>query len=48
MLVLLLLLMIGLVFGGTLLVMDALSWAVAVAVVVLVGGAVLGNSADID
>lgn len=48
MLVLLLLVMVGLVFGGTWLVMDAVSWAAVLTVVVLIGGAVLGNSADID
>lgn len=46
--VLLLLAMLGLVFGGTWLVMNAFSWALLLAVIVLVGGAVLGNSVDID
>lgn len=46
--VLLLLAMLALVFGATWLVMDATSWAVAFALVVLVGGAVLGSSTDID
>lgn len=45
---LLLLAMVGLVFGATWLVMDAVTWAAVLAVVVLIGGAVLGNSVDID
>lgn len=46
--VLLLFAMVGLVFGATWLVMDAFAWAALLAVVVLLGGAVLGNSVDID
>ena len=45
---LLLLGMIALVFVASLVLMQALAWAVVLAVVALVGGAVLGLSADLD
>lgn len=48
MMVLLFLAMVGLVFGATWLVMDAFAWAAVLAVIVVIGGAVLGNSVDID
>lgn len=45
---LLLLAMLGLVFFTTLAMMETLGWAVLMVAVVLVGGAVLGASANAD
>lgn len=45
---LLLLGILGLVFFATLAVMNTIAWAMLLVVLVLVGGAVLGASTDID
>lgn len=45
---LLFLAVLGLVFFATLAVMNTVAWALLLVMVVLVGGAVLGASTDID